>query len=60
MSVDYKLITKRYGVSYSSVPAWSVISLATVDLADRPGPEYMENLIKVELKDKNKINLSTR
>jgi hypothetical protein len=48
MSYDYKLITKRYGVSYSSVPAWSVIGLGTVDLADRPGPEYMENLIKVE------------
>lgn len=48
MSYDYKLITKRYDVSYSSVPAASVVGLGTVDLAKHNG-EYTENLIKIEL-----------
>jgi hypothetical protein len=48
MSYDYKLITKRYDISYSSLPAASVVGLATVDLAKHTG-EYTENLIKIEL-----------
>lgn len=48
MSYDYKLITKRYDVSYTNQLAASVVGLATVDLAKHTG-EYTENLIKIEL-----------
>jgi len=48
MSYDYKLITKRYDVSYTNQPAASVLGLGTVDLA-KHNAEYTENLIKIEL-----------
>lgn len=47
MSYDHKLITKQYQFSATSVPAWSIISLGTVDLANH-NTEYTENLVKIE------------
>ena len=47
-STDYKLITKTYTITYSSLPAVSYVGLGTVDIAKHNG-ERTENLIKIEL-----------